>query len=481
MKHTKFIFIIFFTLLIYACISKKITSQYSDGKYPLSSPNIVLILADDLGYGDVGFNGCEDIPTPNIDRIASQGVKFTNGYVSWSACGPSRAGMITGRYQDRFGFSRNPLFTPNDPNMGLPLSEETLADALGRADYKSAILGKWHLGAHESLTPLKRGFDDFFGFLSGGHKYFPELWTLADEFEAKSQYDGYNTKLLRNNERVEENEYITDALSREAVNYIDKYQENPFFIYLAYNAPHGPLQATDRYLERFDHIKNVKRKKYAAMVSAVDDGVGEVLKKLEDLELTENTIVIFLSDNGGPETKNASDNGPLRGAKGDLFEGGIRVPFAMQWLGHIPEGISYHEPVISLDIFSTVIAQSKIPIKTKNELDGVNLMPFLNGERKGKPHDELFWRIFDKEHAVIRSGDNKVFMQKENSLLFNLAHDLAEENDLSSSNAILSEKLQKRFSEWNAEMKDPAFMGLGQNSIYDELHPDRFTRITAKK
>uniref|UniRef100_UPI0040482F43 sulfatase-like hydrolase/transferase n=1 Tax=Mariniflexile sp. TaxID=1979402 RepID=UPI0040482F43 len=237
------------------------------------SPNIIIILADDLGYNDVGFNGCKDIPTPNIDKIASQGVMFTNAYVSYAVCGPSRAGLITGRYQDRFGFGRNPLFAPNDPKMGLPLEEETLAEALKKANYKSIALGKWHLGAHETLRPLKRGFDDFYGFLSGGHQYFPKNWTLANEYEVKEQYDAYKTKLLRNNERVEENEYLTDALSREAVNYVEKYKDEPFFMYLAYNAPHGPLQATEKYLNRFPYIKDEKRKTYAAMVSALDDGV----------------------------------------------------------------------------------------------------------------------------------------------------------------------------------------------------------------
>ena len=195
-----------------------------------TSPNVIIVLVDDLGYQDVGFNGCKDIPTPNIDRIASEGVVFSNGYVSFPVCGPSRAGLITGRYQGRFGFGRNPLFTPKDPNMGLPLSEETLADALRKADYSTVAIGKWHLGAHPTLHPLKRGFDDFFGFLTGGHRYFPEEYTLADETEVTSQYEAYKTKLLRDHSRVEESEYLTDALSREAVNYIKKYKDRPFFI-----------------------------------------------------------------------------------------------------------------------------------------------------------------------------------------------------------------------------------------------------------
>ena len=360
-----------------------------------TSPNLIIILADDLGNADVGFNGCKDIPTPQIDKIAEGGVRFTNGYVSYCVCGPSRAGLLTGRYQDRFGFSRNPLFAPNDPQMGLPLSEETLADALKKAKYTSIAIGKWHMGAHESLHPLKRGFDDFYGFLSGGHQYFPEELTLNSPFEAKSQYDGYKTKLLRNYEREDEKEYLTDAFSREAVSYIEKNKDHPFFIYLAYNAPHTPLQATEKYLSRFPEITNQKRKTYAAMVSAIDDGVGLILAKLEALNLRQNTILVFLSDNGGPEKHNGSDNGILRGQKGDLFEGGIHVPFAMSWPAVIPVGMVYKKPVISLDVFASIIAQTKIPVKTKNPIDGVNIIPYLVGERTGAPHDRLFWRKFD--------------------------------------------------------------------------------------
>lgn len=439
------------------------------------SPNLIIILADDLGYADVGFNGCTDIPTPSIDKLAESGVRFTNGYVSYCVCGPSRAGLLTGRYQDRFGFSRNPLFAPNDPEMGLPLSEETLADALGKAGYKSLAIGKWHMGAHETLHPLKRGFDDFYGFLSGGHRYFPEELTLNDPFEAKSQYDGYKTRLLRNYERVDETEYLTDAFSREAVAYIEKNRNNPFFIYLAYNAPHAPLQATEKYLSRFDHIGEKKRKTYAAMVSAVDDGVGAILAKLDELNLSENTLVVFLSDNGGPENHNASDNGILRGQKGDLYEGGIRVPFVMKWPAQIPHGEVYNNPIISLDIFATIIAQAGQQIPLKNPIDGINLIPFINGEDQGKPHERLFWRKFDAREYAIRQGNEKLFMEdgKEN-MLFNLASDISEENNLQ--DEAKEKELTSVFREWYQDMTDPVFMGLRQDKEYSEQHPDRFKR-----
>ena len=434
-------------------------------------PNIIIILTDDQGYNDVGFNGCKDIPTPNIDRIADNGVKFTSGYVTYAVCGPSRAGLITGRYQDRFGFSRNPLFTPNDPKQGLPLTEETLATALKGAGYTNLALGKWHLGAYESLRPLKRGFDEFFGFLTGGHKYFPEEWILDDISGVKSQYDAYNTKLLKNDKRVEETEYLTDALSREAISFIERNTENPFFIYLAYNAPHTPMQATEKYLSRFKNIDDKKRRTYAAMVSAVDDGVGGVLDKLEELGIQDNTLVFFLSDNGGPEKHNASDNGPLREGKGSMYEGGIRVPFAIQWLGTIPSGQVYHQPVISLDIFATVAAYAGV--SSRNPLDGVNLVPFITGKDTGMPHEYLYWRKFDQGAYAIRNGEMKLVNAKGlQDELYDLINDISEENPLVSEedmNLLLSKRKQ-----WLDQMMDPVFLGLKQNGEYNKLHPDRF-------
>lgn len=434
-------------------------------------PNVIVILTDDQGYKDVGFNGCEDIPTPNIDRIAQQGVKFTSGYVSYAVCGPSRAGLITGRYQDRFGFGRNPLFAPNDPDQGLPLSEETMASALKRGGYRTMAIGKWHLGAHESQRPLNRGFDEFFGFLTGGHQYFPELWTLNDISEVNSQFAAYKTKLLKNNQRIDEQEYLTDALSREAVRFVERNANQPFFLYLAYNAPHTPLQATEKYLSRFSHIPNKKRKTYAAMVSSVDDGVGNILNKLEKLNIDENTIVFFLSDNGGPYKTNGSNNDPLREGKGSLYEGGIRVPFAMQWPAKINAGQVYHQPVISLDIFA--IAAEYAGVQPKNKLDGVNIIPFIHNEKTGAPHDQLFWRKYDSNSFAVRANDMKlVSMNGGVEELYHIKNDISEENpltDISQHN-----KLKEASEEWIGQLMNPIFLGLIQNDAYNELHPDRF-------
>lgn len=440
-------------------------------------PNIILILADDLGFEDVGFNGCKDIPTPNIDKIAYEGVVFKNAYVTYPVCGPSRAGLITGRHQDRFGFGRNPLFAPNDPEMGLPIEEETLATVLKKIGYQSVALGKWHLGAHESQHPLNKGFDDFYGFLSGGHQYFPELWTLDNRFEAKKQFDGYKTKLLRNFSPVEEKEYLTDALSREAVSYIEKSKDKPFFMYLAYNAPHTPLQATDEYLVRFAHLKDDKRKTYAAMVSAMDDGVGTVLEKLEALNLSENTIIFFLSDNGGPEKTNGSNNGLLRGQKGDLFEGGIHVPFAMRWPAKIPKKTTFEKPISSLDIFATAIAQNDEKVKTKNKIDGVDLLPYILGEQTKSPHDFMYWRKFDKgEFSVRNDQGNKLMVRRDKRMLFNLEEDIGEQNNSIEKVDSVDTVLQNEYDTWNLEMIPPIFMGLKQDEDYNKMHPNRFVQ-----
>tara|TARA_B100001105_G_scaffold113843_1_gene91263 strand:+ start:95 stop:1516 length:1422 start_codon:yes stop_codon:yes gene_type:complete len=444
-------------------------------------PNVIIILADDLGYADVGFNGSKDIKTPHIDDIAKNGVVFSEGYVSYPVCGPSRAGLITGRYQDTFGFGKNPLFTPKDPNMGLPLSEQTIADMLKLSNYKTFAVGKWHLGAHESLRPMKRGFDEFFGFLTGGHRYFPHEWDLEDETKVKSQNGAYRTKLLRNEQRIEEKEYLTDALSRESVNFIERNANNPFFIYLAYNAPHGPLQATEKYLNRFLEIESKNRRTYAAMVSAMDDGIGTIISKLKEKGIYDNTIVYFLSDNGG-RLKGDSDNGELRGKKGNLFEGGIRVPFVMQWPGQIKGGQTFDKPVSSLDIFATSKAITSPEITPKNKLHGVNLIPFLKGEKKHSPHSNLFWRNnfmqnkneLRTEASAVRSEKFKFIKNKQVDALYNLKKEISEQTNLKDQEKEMYDSLKNEYKRWSKTLMDPIFLGLLANDQYNKLNPDRF-------
>jgi arylsulfatase A-like enzyme len=429
-------------------------------------PNLIVIMTDDQGYADVGFNGCEDIPTPNIDAIANNGVKFTRGYVTYPVCGPSRAGFLTGRYQGRFGFSDNPSINPNDPSAGLPVEEETIAEVLKKSNYNNAIIGKWHMGTHPRFHPLERGFDYFFGFLSGGHNYFPEKLNINDLSEVKRKWQWYATKIKENRTVVEIEDYLTDELSQSAVKYIEKQVSNDqhFMLYLDYNAPHTPLQATPKYLSRFDHIKDPKRKTYAAMVSAVDDGVGQILKTLKKSGIEENTIVVFLSDNGGAKN-NGSDNRPLRGRKSDLFEGGIRVPFAMQWKGTIPAGMTYEKNVSSLDIMATIVAQNKISIDKKRTLDGVNLIPFLNGENDSEPHDYLFWRKIKYNAMAVMTGDQKLVKNKRNDFkeMFNLSSDLSETYNLIEKNNTQSKSMQLEWELWNAELIDCIFPSLSKD------------------
>jgi len=423
-------------------------------------PNLIVILTDDQGYADVGFNGSKEIFTPNIDRIAYEGARFTSGYVSYPVCGPSRAGLLTGRYQDRFGFVGNPTIDPTVANAGIPASEKNIAEVLNPAGYKSAILGKWHMGTHPDLHPNKRGFDHFFGFLSGGHQYFAEELTLNDLSEVSKKWEWYRTRLLRNNKRVDTTEYLTDELSNEAVRFIEKEKDNPFFLYLSYNAPHAPLQATQEYLDRYPHIKNKRRKTYAAMVSAVDDGVGKVLASLKKHGIDENTIIFFLSDNGGPLSKNASDNGVLRGGKTDPFEGGVRVPFAMRWPGIIKAGTDYHKPVSSLDILATIVDEAKVDISNNKPLDGTNLVPYLTGKKQGQPHDVLFWRSYTK-WVASRRGDSKLITRKGKSVIYDLDKDISEENNLYMKNDKKHQAQQLEIINWTKELKGPTFPRLG--------------------
>jgi arylsulfatase A-like enzyme len=432
-------------------------------------PNVIVIMTDDLGYVDVGFNGSKDISTPNIDRIAKNGVKFTNGYTPYSVCSPSRAGFITGRYQQRFGYERNAQYRPNDPNMGLPQTEKTIPTLLRQVGYTSGVIGKWHLGAHISNHPLNRGFDFFYGHLGGGHRYFPEELTIKDSYSINDEPLSYKTWIMRDHQPEKTDKYLTDAFSNEAVKFIEKNQKDPFFLYLAYNAPHGPLQATQKYLDRFDHIKNKKRKTYAAMVSAVDDGVGRILDRLESLEIIENTMIFFLSDNGGPESKNGSNNGPLREGKSSIYEGGNRIPFAMQWPAQITP-IVYEYPISSLDILPTIAELTNTPISADKPLDGVNIIPYLKGEKQGRPHQTLYVRKFDDDLYSVRDGDFKLVTKKKNSVkeLYNLSKDLGEENDLASEFPEEVKRLDSLRQNWDSQLIDPIFLGL--------IHTDRWRK-----
>jgi len=425
---------------------------------PASPPNLIIILTDDQGYHDVGFNGCRDIPTPNLDSIASNGVHFTSGYVPSPLSSPSRAGLLTGRYPERFGYEHDPELPANNPVTGLPLSETTLADTLRRAGYATGFIGKWHLGRNPAMLPLRRGFDEFFGFLGAGHLYLPEEFTKPGPGPLKSDYDTWEQWLIRNDKPVQITNYLTDELSGEAVRFIARHQARPFFLVLSYNAPYGPLQATDKYLSRFPKILGTNRRTYAAMLSAVDDGVGTILTELRQDALAEQTMVVYLSASGGALDVNSSDNYPLRGSKDYPWEGGWRVPFAMQWPGHLPKGLTYNRPVLSLDIYATITALAKVPGKPGNPLDGVNLVPYLTGRKTGAPHDKIYLRMPNRGAYAIRSGDYKLVVpaRDQPAELYDLSTDISECRNLAETKPAVLKQLAKEQSAWSRQMKFPA-------------------------
>ncbi len=408
-------------------------------------PNILVIVGDDMGYGDIGVHGCKDIPTPHIDSIAKNGVRFTSGYVSGPYCSPTRAGLMTGRYQTRFGHEFNPGPQPKD-DVGLSLRETTLAQRLRALGYVTGIVGKWHLGSADQFHPLARGFQEYFGFLGGAHPYFP----------------GKGVPILRGKSDAMEKEYLTDAFRREAIDFIDRHQKEPFCLCLTFNAVHKPLEATDKYLQRFPEIKDDMRRTYAAMMSAMDDAIGAVLAKLRTAGLEENTLIFFISDNGGPVGINGSSNHPLRGVKATTWEGGIRVPWLMQWKGHLPAGTTYDQPVIQLDILPTALAAVGADPPTDRPLDGVNLLPFVQGKERGAPHGALFWR-FGNQNA-IRMGDWVLVEAKgsKGKELYNLRTDISQSKDLAPTQPQYVRELQAAWDEWNRGNVPPAWKGNGK-------------------
>jgi arylsulfatase A-like enzyme len=417
-------------------------------------PNIVILLADDLGYGEMGFQGNREIPTPHTDSIAAQGVRFTQGYVSAPFCSPSRAGLMTGRYQTRFGHELNAVGQANlDPSMGLPLGERTMADSLKAAGYATGLIGKWHLGGTGAFHPLRRGFDEFYGFLHEGHFYYPPPYRggVTRLRPNEPPYDDRNP-VMRGTEPIVEPEYLTDALAREATAFIDRHKEKPFFLYLAFNAIHSPMQAPVSGLKEFEDIRGEQRRVFAAMLRRMDEAIGAVLAKLRSSGLEEDTLIVFLSDNGGPTAELTSSNAPLRGGKGQLFEGGIRIPFAMQWKGHIAGGKTFHHPVISLDLLPTALAAAGAPAPTRT--DGVNLLPYVIGKSGGAPHDLLFWRY--GPNIAVRQGNWKLVRQGSPAFqLFDLAKDTAEERDLAAQQPEVSARLRSELDRLNTAMVAP--------------------------
>lgn len=411
-------------------------------------PNVLVIVADDLGYADVGFNGCKDIPTPQIDRLAAASVRCTSGYVTHPFCSPTRAGLLTGRYQQRFGHENNPAWLPESTVAGLALSETTLPQVLRTVQYVTGAVGKWHLGAHPQFHPNRRGFDEYFGLLGGGHIYLPGATGSAE----------YTIPMDRNGKAESLIEPLTETLGREAAGFVTRHREQPWFLYLAFNAPHTPLQVRDRQLDRVRAIEDETRRRYAALVVGLDDAIGEVLAALKSTGQSENTLVWFFSDNGGPVSVTHSSNTPLRGAKGQVYEGGVRVPFLVSWPGRLQAGTDFAPAVHTLDIFPTVAALAGAAVPPAHALDGVDLMPFLGGRRSGDPHPYLFWRTGGGAKFAVRAGDWKLTAEdKTKPQLFHLASDIGEQKDVAAEQPEIAARLKNAYDEWNVSNCAPAF------------------------
>jgi arylsulfatase A-like enzyme len=407
-----------------------------------SKPNIIVILADDMGYADAGFNGCKDIPTPHLDSIAKNGIRFSAGYVTAPQCAPSRAGFLMGVDQNRIGCENN-----NVTDIAGLSEGATMADRMRAAGYRTGMVGKWHLGTKPGQQPLDRGFDEYFGFLRGSSWYLPQAGQKSI------------AQILEGRKAVPVGGYLTDAFGERAVRFITENQAKPFFLYLAFNAPHSPYEAPAEEIAKFAHITDTKRRTYAAMVAVMDRNIGRVLTALKTAQLEQNTLVVFLSDNGGPGDGH-SNNTPLRGWKGDTFEGGIRVPFVMQWPGTIKPGLTVDTPVSSLDLLPTALAAAGQPIPAP--LEGKSLLPALRGEAPF-PTRSLPWRfVFGpavaKSPWAIRDGNWKLVQGSAASSevqLFDLTKDASEANDLWTARTDIRERLQKAHDTWVASMPAP--------------------------
>lgn len=406
-------------------------------------PNILIFLSDDVGWAEFGFQGNKEIPTPNIDSIAKNGVRFPQGYVAATYCSPSRAGLMTGRYPTRFGHEFNSVAALS----GLSLKETTIADRFRSLGYTTCAIGKWHLGGKAEYRPMERGFDEYFGTLANTPYYHPTQFV--------------DSRKSPDVEQIEDNDfYTTQQYATRAVDWLSKVKKDqPWLLYVPFNALHAPLQAPQEYLDRFKNISDETRRTFAAAMAAMDDTVGKILEKVRDMGEEDNTIVFFFSDNGGPTRQTTSSNLPLRGFKMTTWEGGTRIPFSMQWKGHLPAGKTYENPIIQLDILPTALAAAGGEAKPEWKLDGVNLLPYLTGENKDKPHETLYWRYGDQ--WAVRHGDWKLVAgnggDKTNGELYNLAEDISESNNRAADMPEKVKELKALWDKWNAEQAPPSF------------------------
>ncbi|WP_299254310.1 sulfatase-like hydrolase/transferase [uncultured Aquimarina sp.] len=436
--------IIILLIIIFILIVQFVNSQ--------DRPNIILIISDDAGYADFGFQGSMEMKTPHLDQLADEGMLFNQAYVTAAVCGPSRAGILTGKYQQRFGFEENnvPGYMSNyyihDDEMGLPLNEKTIAEYLKDLGYRTGLFGKWHQGNADQFHPTKRGFDDFYGFRGGARSYFE-----YDENNPTSRVED----LLEIGFRKfgETKDYLTESFAKATVSFIERNKDVPFFAMLTFNSVHTPMEATKENLKEFPDLKG-KRKQLAAMTLAMDKACKLVFDKVKELELEENTLIIFTNDNGGPSDTNASSNKPLSGTKANHLEGGIRVPFIMKWKGRIPKKSNYDLPISTLDLLPTFYGLGGGNSKDLRDIDGVNLFPYISGKNKARPHEIMFWK--KENRGVVRKEDWKLIRYPDRPAeLFYLPNDMSEQNDLASEYPKKVKELFRLLFEWELTLERP--------------------------
>lgn len=435
---------------IVAALSVVCLSGVAGESAPTKRPNIVLILSDDCGYADFGFQDvvAPDIKgrTPALDRLAASGAVFTQAYVSGSVCSPSRAGLLTGRYQERFGHDNNMR-----PNGGLPVTEKLMPAIMGELGYSSECLGKWHLGYAPQYHPNPRGFTHFFGFLQGSRSYLP----IANP--------NPNVSFMENEALVPEGGYVTDRIGEAACRSIKQLAKSgkPFIQYVAFSAAHAPLQPRpeDKAWVEGLNVQSKGRGNYIGLMKALDENVEAIVSTIKEAGIATNTLIIFLNDNGG-QTMTSADNGILRGHKGQMWEGGLRVPFVAAWPGVIKPGQRIADPVISLDLLPTFL-QLAGDAGGRTNLDGINLMPLLTGKTKTLSERTFCWRMGgSKGDIAIRQGNLKLVWERtkgenEKPALFDLAADPSEKLDLAGERKGEAERLLATLKGWESQMIEP--------------------------
>jgi arylsulfatase A-like enzyme len=406
-------------------------------------PNIIFILTDDMGYGDLSGYGRKEYSTPNLDKLASQGIKFVNAYSAGALCTPTRAALITGRYPAKtpVGLMEPLTGTKKDSAYGLTNKYPSIATFMHESGYETALIGKWHLGCLPQHSPVKNGFDYFFGFHSG-----------AADYIAHKGDGGHD--LFENDTPVYPEGYLTDLFSQKAVDFIKKKHNKPFFLTVTYNAPHWPWQGPNdkAYADSVNFRSGGSPTVYAAMMKSLDDGIGQIIKTLDDVQLSNETIVIFTNDNGG---ERYSDNGGLTNAKGSLWEGGIRVPAFVKWPGNIKAGIVTQQVAITMDWSATILAAGGAKAHKDFPLDGLDLMPVLTG-KKTNTDRTIFWRTAQRsQQKAIRAGDWKYIQDEKGEYLFNLSADQAEKNDLKTTQPAIFNQLKQKVAVWEKTLLQP--------------------------